>query len=75
MRKESRIKSGWRLTTIEDNNNALRNIWNNNGTYWLHYTIRKGNKFKRIRRSLKTNCIFTAMRIRDEFLNSLKKGK
>jgi hypothetical protein len=52
--------------------NPYHNIYNNNGTYWIHYTVRKGNKAKRLRKALKTSDINQAVKRRDEFFKKLE---
>ena len=41
-------------------------LWNNNGTWWVHYTLHFGHRKRRIRRSLKTRSLDEAIRRRDE---------
>jgi hypothetical protein len=41
-------------------------LWNNNGTWWVHYTLHFGDRKRRIRRSLKTRLLEEAVRRRDE---------
>jgi hypothetical protein len=41
-------------------------LWNNNGTWWVHYTLHFGDRKRRIRRSLKTRLLEEAIRRRDE---------
>jgi hypothetical protein len=51
--------------------NPDHNIWNNNGTYWCHYTIHDTAKTKkRVRISLGTKSIEEARQRRDELLSS-----
>ncbi len=54
-----------------DPTNPNRHIWNNNGTWWLHYTEHLADFTKRrVRRSLRTHDLELAIRRRDEALNS-----
>jgi hypothetical protein len=41
-------------------------LWNNNGTWWVHYTLHFGHRKRRIRRSLKTRSLDEAIRRRDD---------
>lgn len=50
--------------------NPLHHLWNNNGTWWLHYTEHLADFTKRrVRRSLRTADLELAIRRRDEALN------
>ena len=40
-------------------------LWNNNGTWWVHYTLHFGFRKRRIRRSLRTRSLEEAIRRRD----------
>jgi hypothetical protein len=52
--------------------NRLHHLWNNNGTWWLHYTEHLADFTKRrIRRSLRTHDLELAIRRRDEALGSV----
>lgn len=52
--------------------NANHHLWNNNGTWWIHYTIHPDAYTKaRVRRSLQTRDLATAIRRRDEVLGAL----
>ena len=44
----------------------LHHLWNNNGTWWVHYTLHFGHRKRRIRRSLKTRSLDEAIRRRDD---------
>jgi len=52
--------------------NANHHIWNNNGIWWFHFTLRTalGNS-QRVRRSLKTADIEKARASRDRILTAL----
>ena len=55
-----------------DESNLNHHLWNNNGTWWVHYTIYPTPvTVERIRRSLKTKILEEARNRRDEILNSL----
>ena len=54
------------LSTRNTGRNPLSNIWSNNGTWWCHYTLTWDHKARRIRRSLKTSDLATAIARRDE---------
>ena len=58
-----------------DESNINHHLWNNNGTWWLHYTVYPTPVTSdRRRRSLKTQNIKQARLIRDEILNALAAG-
>lgn len=46
-------------------------LWNNNGTWWVHYTLHFGHRKRRIRRSLETSTLDEAVRRRDALLARL----
>lgn len=49
--------------------NPLHHLWNNNGTWWIHYTIHPDAFTKeRIRRSLRTRDLTEALDRRDRIL-------
>ena len=51
---------------------ADHHLWNNNGTWWCHFTMRAANGTpNRVRRSLKTTDIEKAREIRDRILRAL----
>ena len=55
-----------------DESNPNHHLWNNNGTWWLHYTICPTPvTAERVRRSLKTKCLAKARKYRDEILYKL----
>jgi hypothetical protein len=54
--------------------NPNHHLWNNNGTWFLHYTVYPTPFTKeRIRRSLGTKCVKTARERRDQFFGHLSK--
>ncbi|HKB57498.1 MAG TPA: hypothetical protein VKC51_07895 [Lacunisphaera sp.] len=54
--------------------NQNHHLWNNNGTWFLHYTVYPTSFTKeRIRRSLGTKDVKTARERRDSFFNQLAK--
>lgn len=54
--------------------NPNHHLWNNNGTWFLHYTVYPTPFTKeRIRRSLGTKCVKTARERRDQFFSNLLK--
>jgi hypothetical protein len=58
-----------RLSIRVQGENPLHHLWNNNGTWWIHYTIHPDAYTKaRIRRSLRTHDLATAIQRRDEIL-------
>ena len=52
--------------------NLNHHLWNNNGTWWLHYTLHLPDYTKRrIRKSLSTRSLEAARAKRDTFLTAL----
>lgn len=49
------------------------NIWCNNGTWWVHYTLHFDDRKRRIRRSLKTRSLEEAIRRRDELFARIER--
>jgi hypothetical protein len=59
-----------RLSLRVNQENRLHHLWNNNGTWWIHYTLHFADyTAKRIRQSLKTSELEEAIRRRDEIIN------
>ena len=55
-----------------DESNLNHHLWNNNGTWWIHYTVYPTPvTVERIRRALKTKILEEARNRRDKILNSL----
>jgi hypothetical protein len=60
-----------KLSIRVSEDNRLHHLWNNNGTWWLHYTEHLADFTKRrVRRSLRTHDLELAIRRRDEALGS-----
>jgi hypothetical protein len=56
------------------NPNPNHNIWNNNGTWWCHYTVHKDDYTKeRVRVSLGTNDVQIARALRDFIMDGTPK--
>lgn len=53
------------LSARIDDANRLHHLWNNNGTWWVHYTLHWDYRKRRIRRSLKTGEATEAIARRD----------
>jgi hypothetical protein len=54
---------------MKTNKNSDHHLWNNNGTWFVHYTRYPTRSTKeRVRLSLKTKCLAEARRRRDEIL-------
>ena len=77
-RKEKRAMNnlvssqGEELALRIDDSNLNHHLWNNNGTWWIHYTIYPTPvTVERIRRSLKTKSLPEARSRRDEILDEL----
>ena len=64
-----------RLSIRVQGKNPLHHLWNNNGTWWIHYTIHPDAFTKaRVRRSLRTHDLATAQHRRDEILDALPRA-
>ena len=56
---------------IRISENPNHHLWNNNGTWWLHYTEHLADYTKRrVRLSLRTHSVNAARAIRDVLLSS-----
>ena len=56
------------------NPNPDHNIWNNNGTYWCHYTVHNDDYTKqRVRVSLRTDDVKIARALRDFLMQATPK--
>ena len=54
--------------------NPDHNIWNNNGTFWCHYTVHNDNRTKeRVRVSLGTKDVAIARALRDFIMDATPK--
>ena len=61
--------SGQNLSIRLNSDNPNHHLWNNHGTWWLHYTLHlPDHTKKRIRKSLHTQDVEEARRLRDKFL-------
>ena len=55
-----------------DDSNLNHHLWNNNGTWWIHYTIYPTPvTAERIRQSLKTRILSEARKRRDDVFRKL----
>ena len=62
---------GFPLRISDDNPN--HHLWNNNGIWWLHYTVYPtAYTSERVRRSLGTHSLDVARDRRDRFFGDLK---
>ncbi|MCX7413845.1 MAG: hypothetical protein NTW36_10475 [Planctomycetia bacterium] len=50
------------------NHNPTHHLWNNNGTWWVHFTVHFDQRKRRVRRSLKTRSLTEAVERRDALL-------
>jgi hypothetical protein len=58
-----------RLSLRVNAENRRHHLWNNNGTWWIHYTLHFADyTAQRIRRSLRTSELEEAIRRRDEII-------
>lgn len=61
------------LAVRMDGRNSNHHLWNNNGTWFVHYTVYPTPVTKeRVRRSLGTKCVQEARRRRDELFRRLE---
>lgn len=60
------------LSARVDDGNSLHHLWNNNGSWWVHYTLHFANRARRIRRSLKTSDAQVAIERRDALFEKLR---
>ncbi|MBC8324151.1 MAG: hypothetical protein H8E27_00765 [Verrucomicrobia subdivision 3 bacterium] len=60
------------LSVRVNRKNPDHHLWNNHGTWWLHYTLHLADFTKRrVRKSLGTNCVNEARTRRDVLLADL----
>ncbi len=60
------------LSVRVNRKNPDHHLWNNHGTWWLHYTLHMDDFTKRrVRKSLGTHCVDEARARRDEALADL----
>lgn len=58
--------------SIRTTDNPFHHLWNNNGTWWVHYTEHLSDHTKRrVRRSLHTSDSVIARVLRDSLLSEL----
>ena len=70
--KPSKTNNSEELAIRVDESNLNHHLWNNNGTWWLHYTVYPTPVTSdRRRRSLKTQNIEQARLRRDKIFNAL----
>jgi len=71
--QEKLVHPSTRLSLRVKEDNPLHHLWNNNGTWWIHYTIHLSDyTAKRVRQSLATQEVSEAIRRRDELLSQQK---
>lgn len=61
------------LSIRVDDANPDHHLWNNNGTWWCHYTLHRGPRKQRCRVSLETHELPLARTRRDELFASLRR--
>ena len=65
-----------RLAVRVDDANPNHHLWNNNGTWWCHFSVHwPDDTVERIRCSLKTRDIDKARRRRDRLFSRVKGGE
>ncbi|NDG99866.1 MAG: hypothetical protein EBY43_02070 [Opitutae bacterium] len=70
--KQSHTTCNEELAIRVDESNPNHHLWNNNGTWWLHYTVYPTPvTSERRRKSLRTKCIEHARRKRDKIFWAL----
>ena len=58
------------LAIRRSGSNPDHHLWNNNGTWWVHFTVHQPDYTKcRVRRSTKTRDVVEARRIRDSLFS------
>jgi len=63
----------YKVATRINDENLNHHIWNNNGSWWVHFTLHLPNHTKaRRRRTLRTNNVFVARRRRDLLFEELQ---
>jgi hypothetical protein len=60
------------LSVRVDASNRHHHLWNNNGVWWVHYTLNFDCRTRRVRRSLKTGSLDEAIRRRDDLFARLR---
>ena len=60
------------LSVRVDASNRHHHLWNNNGVWWVHYTLNFDCRTRRVRRSLKTGLLDEAIRRRDDLFAHLQ---
>lgn len=67
---ENISRSGEELAIRVNDSNELHHLWNNNGTWFVHYTVYPDAlTAKRVRRSLKTKSLAEAIQRRNLILS------
>jgi len=67
---QSRATPGRGVLSIRTSDNPFHHLWNNNGTWWCHYTAHLPDHTKRrVRRSLHTADSSVARVLRDSILS------
>ena len=65
-----------KLSVRVDGANPLHHLWDNNGTWWCHFTVHlPGHVSRRVRASLKTADRDPACRRRDRIFAELSTGR
>ena len=66
------VTSSGKLATRSNPENLNHHLWNNRGTWWVHFTVHRDDyTAERVRVSLRTRDVEEARRRRDEVLNSI----
>ena len=60
------------LSVRVDAPNRHHHLWNNNGVWWVRYTLHFDCRTRRVRRSLKTGSLDEAIRRRDDLFARLQ---
>ena len=60
------------LSVRFDETNPNHHLWDNHGTWWIHYTVHTADsRIRRVRRSLRTRDLDQARQRRDRLFESL----
>lgn len=56
-----------------DDANPNHHLWNNHGTWWIHYTLRADGRRRRVRTSLATPNLEEARELRDRIFETIRR--
>lgn len=73
MQRHTRNITRPHLSVRVDPTNPNHHLWNNHGTWWLHFTVHDGAEKRRERLSLRTTDLAVARKKRDTVLSNLER--